>query len=123
MLKLTALVIPLICNPLTSQPIDYSKQSHEHLSSLNLADSADLSDLLEIDVLIGADSYWDMVTDQVIRGDSEPTAIHTKVGWICLAQQPTQEFAVNLTLAPTHTLKVEAYHSAKAALDNCLKRF
>ena len=122
-LRITALVVPFICNPLTSQPINCSKETYDHLIGLNLADSAEVSDVLEIDVLVGLDSYWNIVTGQVIRGDFGPTAIHTKVGWILSGPATQSEFTVNLTCASSHTLKVEACHSAEVALDDCLKRF
>ena len=57
-LSVTALVVPFICNPLISQPINYAKESYNHLLGLELADSADVSDVLEIDMLIGSDAYW-----------------------------------------------------------------
>lgn len=65
---LTALVISSIYNPLTSQPINYSTQSHNHLIGLELADSAETSDVLEIDMLIGLDSYWKLVEWKSFQG-------------------------------------------------------
>ena len=56
-LSITALVVPFIFNPLTTQPIDHSGERYDHLWGLELADSADTSDILEVDVLIGSDSY------------------------------------------------------------------
>ena len=50
-MNLSALVVPSICKPLTSQPINYSRESYEHLIGLELADAE--SDMIEIDVLIG----------------------------------------------------------------------
>ena len=41
-LKLVALVVPFICNPLTAQPISHSKHHYCHLRGLDLADSADM---------------------------------------------------------------------------------
>lgn len=61
-----ALVVPFICSPLTSQPINYTRESYDHLLVLELANTGDS---LEIDVLIGSDVYWDLVTG--------PMAIHT----------------------------------------------
>ena len=119
-LNLSALVVPFICNPLTSQPINYSKQSYDHLISLELADSAEASDVLEIDMLIG---YWDLVTGQVIRGDSGPTAIHMKVGWILSGPANHLEVSVNLAVASMHILKIDVCPSMEPALDDCLKRF
>jgi hypothetical protein len=61
-LKLSALVVPLICNPLTSQPINRARDHCGHLRGLELADSAEFGDVLEVDVLIGCDLYWSLVT-------------------------------------------------------------
>ena len=122
-LKLLALVVPCICNPLISQPINHSKQSYGHLVGLELGDSADVSELLEIDVLIGSDSYWDLVTGRVVRGDSGPTAIHTKLGWILSGPANHLEVSVNLTVASTHSLKVDTCPSMEPTLDDCLERF
>ena len=97
-LRLTALVVPFICKPLTSQPISLSGQSYDHLIGLELADFPEASDVLEIDVFIGLDSYWDPVTGQVVRGDSGPTAIHTKVRWVLSGPTNHLEVAVNLNL-------------------------
>ena len=64
-LKVTALVVPFICNPLASQPITHSGECYDHLLGLELADSAGACDVLEVDVLIGSDSYWDLATGTV----------------------------------------------------------
>ena len=79
-LTFTALVVPFICNTLTAQPIDLSRNHYDHLRGLDLADSADDRDTLEIDLLIGSDVYWRLATRRVIRGRSRPLAIQTKVG-------------------------------------------
>ncbi len=121
-LKIKALVVPFICNPLTSQPINHSKESYDHLSGLDLADAAGASEVLEVDVLIGSDSYWDLATGRVIRGGSGPTAIHTKVGWVLSGPANRQEVAVNLTFTSTHTLKVDIL-LPEPTLDDRLKQF
>ena len=121
-LTMTALVVPHICNPLTSQPICHSKENFSHLLDLDLADSADPSDTLEIDVLIGSDHYWELVTGRVVRGEGGPTAIHTKVGWVLSGPMDCQDVTVNLTLASSHTLKVDTF-SAEPSLDDQLKQF
>ena len=122
-MNLSALVVPFICNHLTSQPINYSKQSYSHLIGLELADSTEASYVLEINMLIGSYSYWDLVTGQVIRGDSGPMAIHTKVGWILSGPANHLEVLVNLVVVSTHILKIDVCPSMEPALDNCLKRF
>ena len=122
MLEIAALVVPVICSPLTSQPITTSGECQEHLLGLELADSADSDNVLELDVLIGSDWYWNLVTGRVIRGKSGPIAIHTKVGWI-LSGTVTNPTAVNLTLSSlTHTLKIDAF-KVEPSLDDQLKQF
>ena len=121
-LKVTALVVPLICNPLTSQPVNYSKDHYKHLVGIELVDSADIGDVLEVNMLIGSDFYWNLVTGRVRRGRSGPMAIHTKIGWILSGPVDQQEVSVNLTLTATHTLRIDTY-PVEQNLDDQLKRF
>ena len=66
-LEIAALVVPLICSPLTSQSITTSAgECHKYLLGLELADSADSDDILGVDVLIRSDWYWSLVTGRVI---------------------------------------------------------
>lgn len=58
-----------------------SVETHGHLPSLDLADWADGTSPLPVDVLIGYDHYWDLVTGSICR-DEGPTAIYTKLGWV-----------------------------------------
>ena len=74
---LTALVVLHICNPLTSQPDSHSEECYSHLLGLELTDSAEASDALEVDMLIGAHVYWSLVTGKVVRREGGPTAIQT----------------------------------------------
>ena len=69
-LTFTSLVVPFICNPLTAQPIDLSRNYYEHFIGLDLADSADIGDTLKIDLLVGSDIYWSLATRKVIKGRS-----------------------------------------------------
>ena len=71
---------PFICLPITNQPVKYAKNSFEFLKDLNLADSGTKE---EIDMLIGFDFYWSLVTGKVKMGKTgEPVAIETKFGWV-----------------------------------------
>lgn len=121
-LSLSALVIPFICNPLTSQPINQLKNMHEHLVDLDLADAAEHPDALEVDVLVGSDSYWKLVTGRIIRGDDGPIAIHTRVGWVLSGPVNHMEVSINLVCAVTHSLKIDIV-STEPTLDDQLKRF
>ena len=121
-LKLTAMVVPFICNPLTSQPIRQSKEGYDHLLGLDLADSAEIEDVLQIDVLIGSDVYWNLVTGRVLRGRSGPMAIHTKVGWVLSAPVDRQETSANLALTSTHALRIDTCPNEQKFHDQ-LRRF
>lgn len=51
--ELELLVVPLICQALTTQPIDLCIKEFEHLSHLELANSSDGETTMEVDILIG----------------------------------------------------------------------
>ena len=73
-----ALIYPSICSPLSSC-LDIS--DYPYLHGLQLADSI-TSQRKRIDLLIGADHFYDFVTGEVIRGNSGPVAIKSKLGWL-----------------------------------------
>lgn len=51
-------VVHIICEPLVSQPISICISEFPKLATLDLADNANGSSLLEI----GSDFYWELVT-------------------------------------------------------------
>ena len=108
-LVVTALVVPFICIPLTTQPIDASSENHSHLPGLELADTADASDMLEIDMLIGSNCYWGSVTGRIIKGENGPTAIHTKTRWVFSGPADQPEVTTNLTFTTIYALKMETH--------------
>ena len=55
---------------------------HPHLSSLKLADSSAKASNVLIDMLVGSDYYWQLVTGSTCRGASGPVTVHTKLGWV-----------------------------------------
>ena len=55
-------VVPSICEPIACQPVDASVTADEYLMCLDLADSTDGTSQLPVDLLIGCDYYWDLVT-------------------------------------------------------------
>ena len=48
-------IVPIICEPLISQPIDACLLQNPNLTGLQLTDWADQESVLDIDVLIGQD--------------------------------------------------------------------
>ena len=66
-LELLLFTVPLICEPLNNQPINFCKAEYDHLTHLTLADSCGSGDM-PIDILIGVDYYWQIVTSEVVNG-------------------------------------------------------
>ena len=62
------LTVPLICDPLSSQPVTLCQDTFNHLMDLDLADPTDGRSQLDIDILIGSDQYWELVTGKIRRG-------------------------------------------------------
>lgn len=126
-LELPFYTVPLVCQPLSTQPIKYAKERYEHLCNLDLADWSNAADDLEVDMLIGSDHYWRLVTGEVRRGEGGPTAVQTHLGWVLsgpIEGMPTSmHSAVNLVT--THILKVDAQLSPGRSpdLDEQLKMF
>ena len=52
-----------------------------HLKGLKLAHPVS-SGNFEINLLVGADFYWDVVQDKIIRGDGGPTAVQSRLGYL-----------------------------------------
>ena len=65
----TLFSVPEICEPLASHPIVDCRRVYPHLRGLEFADESDDVQKLHVDILIGSDYYWDLITGQVQRGD------------------------------------------------------
>ena len=65
-----------------AQPVDLSLPAYSHLASLKLADTHQGDNPIEIDMLIGSDLYWQLVTGEIIRGQVGPVTVKTKLGWV-----------------------------------------
>ena len=92
-----------ICKPIPDQHINFAKNSYSHLKHLSLADYNDDRDL-PVDILIGSDYYSDIIGNEVGRGESDPVAIISKVGYI-LSGSFCNSAVPNSTAFVCHTLK------------------
>ena len=111
-------VVPIICEPLVGQPISECIEGNRHLASLELADFAESGSTLAVDILIGSDYYWELVTGRVCQGESGPTGIHTKLGWVLSGPSNFNDGGPCYTnLVTTHVLLVDTQ------LDQRLKSF
>ena len=124
-LILSMVVVLHICDPVLVQPINSSKAVYEHLSGVELADSGDIGGHLEIDLLIGSDHYWKLVTGRVLRGDSGPTAVETRLGWVLSgpAEALREDTTINfVSTCSSHMLRVDSLNELES-LDARLKKF
>ena len=81
-LKLSLLSVPFICDPVAIETLQYVICNHPHLRDLELADRSEAEPPIGIDILIGADNYWNLVTGMIIRHEDVPTAMETPLGWV-----------------------------------------
>ena len=75
-----ALSTPFICLPIKNQLLNIAKTRIVYLDDLQLADWRSTD---EIDLLIGSNFYWSLVTGKTKTGKSNETvAVETKFGWV-----------------------------------------
>ena len=58
-----------------------------------------------MDLLIGSDVYWEIVTGEVVRGDSGPVAINTKLGWILSGPVELSQIT-SVSLTTSHVMRI-----------------
>ena len=118
-------IVPTICEPLSCQPITATVEVNDHLRGLDLADSADGGSGLPVDILVGCDHYWDLVTGSICRSEKGPTAIHTKLGWVLSG--PTSSSSSGLCssacITTTHLLRVGDQPAESTRLADQLRSF
>lgn len=66
--QLKLFTVPMICEPIISQPISICCNNFDHLAGMDLADYSNGNESLEVDILIGSDLYWELVTGEMRRG-------------------------------------------------------
>ncbi|XP_006825701.1 uncharacterized protein LOC102808861, partial [Saccoglossus kowalevskii] len=76
-----AMIIPEISSDLTNH-ISQEIHNMSHLKGLHFAHPVSDDEKLPIDILIGADQYWNYVGSQVISGMVGPTAVSSKFGYL-----------------------------------------
>ena len=81
--ELTRICYDKICSPLL---VKVNVQQYIHLDGLEFADNLKSeNDQGSIQILIGSDRYWNLITDKIIKGpkgESRPVAMQSKFGWL-----------------------------------------
>ena len=116
------LVVPHICEPLTAQPVQLCSKTFPHLTPLTLADIYPADTPLDVDMLIGSDFYWQLTTGEIIRGQTGPVAVNTKLGWVLSGPVNSNvEDDSNATALTVHTLHIGNNNDEQ--LDKTLQAF
>ena len=122
-LEMSFLSVTLICEPIPNQPTTFVCSIYSQFTSLDLADCCQGDENLEVDILIGADQYYQLVTGEVLHEHNGLTAIHTRLGWVLsgpVSGMSLKDTSTNLVM--THTLFVDTYQPQES-LDHCLRQF
>ena len=106
-IPISVLVTPRIAQPLRNLPFSYVKQL-SYLKGLQLNHAVSDSGDINISMLIGADAYWSIVKEAVIRGPG-PTAVESKLGF--LLSGPLYNYTPALTSGMFHLSSVSLYDS------------
>ncbi len=113
-ISLSAFVVPTICDPVQYQLTSQSCQNYIHLQDLTLADDSSGELDSEVDILIGCDQYWDVVTGEIRKGTSGPTAINTILGWVLsgpVENHSQQRLESSVNMSSTHVLRLETQYT------------
>ena len=73
------LIVPTIAAPLSNMPAEFT--SLKYLNRLKLAHPVTQDGDFEISLLLGADHYWRIVQNHVVRGNG-PTTVKSKIGYL-----------------------------------------
>ena len=123
-MSLSLYVVPTICNPLASQPIATCIEQSDLFKDLEFAYYSDGSSTLRVDVLIGCDYYWELVSGDVRRSEHGPTAVHTKFGWVVSGPNHAKSHSVcAATLMTTHVLRTDTKRLETVSLEEQLRSF
>ncbi len=95
--SLDVLVVPQIATPLKNH-LPSVVPNLQYLAGLKLAHPVTSDARFEISLLIGVDYYWQLVQDEVVRGDG-PVAVKSKLGYLLsgpVRSNPTSKSTTNV---------------------------
>ena len=109
---INALVVPSICTPLSQQCVSIARNQYDHLKYLKLSNSSDSKFKCNVDILTGADYYWDFVSGNIKRRNSAQVAVETVLDWVLSgAYEYRNGITTAVNLSSTHVLKISVQES------------
>ena len=100
-----------ICSSLKNHKLNFIQSKFNHLKNIKLADSNPENKDLKVDILIGADFYWDFITNETIRGnDKGPIAIKSKISYILSGPliEKVDKKKINSNVVISHVFEIQA---------------
>ena len=117
-----AIVVPIICSPLSGQFTELAKNQYTHLNNIQLSDCNVNNSDSQIDALIGADHYWDFMTGEIKHGSKGPAGIKTILGWVLNGTFQSQSSSqTSVSLCNSHVLKISAIEQESICNDKCTR--
>jgi hypothetical protein len=101
-IPVSVLVVPKIATPLQNR-IRTNVRTLPYLKGTPLALPITSDEKFEVSLLIGADHYWEIVQDHIIRG-AGPTAMESKLGYMLSGTLPLGEAPLNTTMLNVITM-------------------
>uniref|UniRef100_A0A1X7VTJ0 DUF1758 domain-containing protein n=1 Tax=Amphimedon queenslandica TaxID=400682 RepID=A0A1X7VTJ0_AMPQE len=89
LIELKLLVVPHICEPISNAAVALEK--YPKLKFLPFASDMEHSRQIKPEILLGCDQYWSLVTGEVVKSESGPTAINTHLGWILTGHEAIRD--------------------------------
>lgn len=94
-IALDVLVVPKIATPLQNHLPSVMPNLH-YLAGLKLAHPLTSDTHFEISLLIGADYYWQLIQDEIVRGEG-PVAVKSKLGYLLSGPVPSNSSPTSST--------------------------
>ncbi|CAB4008142.1 Hypothetical predicted protein, partial [Paramuricea clavata] len=101
-IPVSVLVVPKIATPLQNR-IRTNVRTLPYLKGIPLAHPITSDEKFEVSLLIGANYYWEIVQDHIIRG-AGPTAMESKLGYLLSGPLPLGEAPSNTTILNVITM-------------------
>ena len=116
-LPLSVLIVPTIAAPLQNT-VQSQLTQLPYLQGLTLAHPVTSEKEFELSLLIGADHYWDVIEDHIIRGN-EPTAMKSKLGYVLSGPLPqsvdTTTSALHIAALQTNEYDLQRFWAIEAS--------
>ena len=127
-IEISALCFPKICSAVS---VKINVNNYAHLHGLELADASIVEGSQQnIDVLIGSDFYFDVVSGDDVRGISRPVALSSTFRWILSGHASVEESrdtftTTNFIIEKPELMSLSPFdiHSENDELSDALQKF